>query len=251
MRRNLLDDLEKIKTDWEKVRFILLIKNFTFNQKLKQIRREKDKDLREEKLEELCEHLRLPITSTYLYMTHKRPFLRDFEIQQSLYFVYDTAMGPKNVIDKDGIYIKFDPDKPDIYYKRLIRQLRSNAAWLRAPSEIQQTFIKRSGSSPYHFLGKKKAKTRRSQHGFNFKQDMKVYFECEKSIMEIFTISAKDMPVSLSKEQEKEYNEKFIKHALNFVAEELEMNPAKVKRIYYEVCTRYKLPTLTKDPTFP
>lgn len=244
MKKNRLDELvnklETIKADWEKIRFILLIKNFAFNQKLNQIRKEKDENLREEKLEELSKHLKIPITSTYEYMTNKNIFLKDLEAQQNIYYVYDSMFGSKKVIDTDGIYIKFDPDKPDTYYKKLIRQLRSTAAFLNSPSEIQQEFMKRRGTSTYHFLGNKKAKTKRSQHGSNFKEDIKVYFVCEESLEQVFTTTTGI----------KEEGEILVKHALEFATENLGLDPyndsevKRVERIYYEVCRRYRLPTL-------
>ena len=69
---------------------------------------------------------------------------------------------------------------------------------------------------------------------------------CEKSLEEMFTTSTGI----------KDEGELMIKHAIEFATENLGLDPYnsnnidRVKRIYYEVCSRYKLPTLTKDPIF-
>ncbi len=242
MKRSIFDDIEKNKNDPEKVRLILLTENFAFNGAINYIRQQRGDRAKKEHVDKLSGVLRLPKTFIYMYAKTQKPFLRDIEAQQSIYYVYDSAEGPKNIIDEDGEYIKFYPEKSDIYYKKLIKQLRANYAFLQATEDEKKKFFKSGGHSALHFLDNKRAKKKRHQHGYNFKEDMKIYLECEKSIKELFT--NKDIPQGLSDEQLKEYNETFIKHAIDFAAEKLKIKTNRAKDVYYEVCRRYKLPTL-------
>ena len=238
--------LEQVKgKDFETVRLILLAKNFVFNQEIKFIKTEKNEEIRQKKFDELSKRLKLPKDFAHTYAIYKKPLLKDLEARQSIYYVYGLDES-KKIIDEDGIYIKFDPQKTDNYYKRLIKQLRALFAFLDASEQEKELYFKKGGHSTFHFLDNKKAKTPRHQHGSNFKKDISTYLMCEKSLEEMFTTSTGI----------KDEGELMIKHAIEFATENLGLDPYnsnnidRVKRIYYEVCSRYKLPTLTKDPIF-
>jgi len=239
MRRNILGEIEQNKKDPEKVRLILLTANLAFNEAVDYIRQQRDDKAKKEHIDKLSEVLRLPKTFIYMYAKIRKPFLKDIEAQQGIYYVYDTAMGPKNIIDKDGIFIKFDPDKSNDYYKKLIKQLRSTFAFLQASEDEKEKFLKSGGHSSLHFLDNKKAKKRRHQHGFNFEQDINIYLECEESFKKVFTTTTGI----------KDEGKILIKHAIEFATENLGLDYCnageinRIKRIYYEVCRRYKLPT--------
>ena len=100
-----------------------------------------------------------------------------------------------------------------------------------------------------HFLGGKKAKQEKSQHGSNFEQDIRVYLACERTFNQINNTLSSSVDVGDSNVKKND-GSGFIKNGLTFSAEKMKLSPSIVTRIYYEVTSRYHLPTLTKDP-FP
>ena len=240
--------MEQVKgKDFETVRLILLAKNFVFNQEIKFIKTEKNEEIRQKKFDELSKRLKLPKDFAHTYAIYKKPLLKDIEARQSVYYVYGSDES-KKIIDEEGIYIKFDPQKTDNYYKRLIKQLRALFAFLDASEQEKELYFKKGGHSAFHFLDNKKAKTPRHQQGSNLEQDIHVYLTCENAIKNMF--STKTIQISDHNETVLGDGEKFLFDALALTAEDLNITPEQTKRIYYEACRRYKLPTLTKDPNF-
>lgn len=238
--------LEQVKgKDFETARLILLAKNFVFNQEIKFILTEKNEEIRQKKFDELSKRLKLPKDFAHTYAIYKKPLLKDIEARQSIYYVHELEGKPKKVIDEDGIYIKFDPQKTDNYYKRLIKQLRALFAFLDASEQEKELYFKQGGHSTFHFLDHKKAMTPRHQQGSNLEQDIKIYLVCESTIKTMFSVSIDEVPLI-----EEDNQVLRLYHALEEAAFKLKLEPTRVKSIYYEVCRRYKLPTLTKDPIF-
>lgn len=227
--------------DWEQVRLILLTYSFAFNNDVASIKKTKSKAKQEELIQNLATTLKMPEPFVYAYATSKKLIVDDIEAYQSLFYVYDKADGGKQVIDQEGVYIKFDPTKTDPYYKRLIKQLRAIFAYMQASEEEQEQFMD-SKKSVRHFLDDKKAKTPRKSHGYNFEQDIKVYLTCEKTIKNMFSTKIVNIV-------EPEDAKRFVLDAIDFTAEELGITKQQAKQMYYEVCRRYKLPTLTSNPS--
>ena len=246
--------LEQVKDkDFDTVRLILLSKSFVFNLDIKSAKKIKDKDKQDTLFRYLAKKLKVPLSFIYEYAQSGAVDLKDIEAQTSVYWVYDLALeNKKNIIDEDGAYIRFDPKKTDRFYKKVIKQLRSSFAFDDAVEAEKQAFVKSGGRSALHFLGGKKAKQEKSQHGSNFEQDVKIYLKCE----ECFTLTnrslgkLKNRKSVWDKDVIEEDTSAFTEHVLAFAAEELGLKTQQVRRIYYEVTSRYHLPTLTKNP-FP
>lgn len=235
--------------DWERVRLILLTHNFAFNIDVASIKKAEPKS-REVLITRLVEIYKIPEPFTRAYVQSKKLLITDIEADQSIYYVHDKADGGRQIIDQDGIYIKFDPTKPDPYYKKLIKQLRAYYAFNDASDKEQREFVYTKRQTALHFLDNKKAKTPHKPHGYNFEQDIKVYLICEKTIKDMFTSDTTVIEAAKEDNIKRGDAEKYISDALDLTAEKLKLSPQQAKRIYYEVCRRFKLPTLNKNP-FP
>lgn len=246
--------LEQVKDkDFDTVRLILLSKSFAFNIDIKSAKKIKDKTQQDTIFRYLAKKLKVSLSFVCEYAESGTVDLRDIEAQTCVYWVYDLALeNKKNIIDEDGAYIRFDPTKTDRFYKKVIKQLRSSFAFDNATDVEKEVFVKSGGRSALHFLGNKKARQERSQHGSNFNQDIKIYLKCEESFK--LTNSAlkeqRNHKKALDEDIRKEDGSAFTENVLAFAAEELGLKTKQVSRIYYEVTSRYHLPTLTKDP-FP
>lgn len=237
--------LEQVKgRDFDIVRVILLSKSFAFNLDIKAFREIEDEKQKKQTLQGLIYQYRLPANFIQDYSEIQKLNMDDLETQLCVYEVYDRASGgDKNVIDQDGLYIKFDPNKTDRFYKKVIKRLRSAYEFQQAEEKDKKEFIRRSGKSHYQYNALGKAAQKRRQHGSNFEQDIKVYLTCENTFRQINSTPRVNTGYGVAAEKD---NEAFIKNALDFAAEKLKMSPQRVKSIYYEVCKRYSLPTLVR-----
>lgn len=229
---------------WEYVRLVLLSHNFAFNTDVAFIRKTKPKSEQEELIKHLANSLKLPEPFVYAYVTSKKLIVDDIAAHESLFYVYDKAdaKGTRQVIDQEGVYIKFDPTKTNPYYNRLIKQLRAIFAYMQASEEEQERFID-TKKSVRHFLDDKNAKTPRKSHGYNLEQDIKVYLTCEKTIKDMFAVKLDETQYI-----EEDIKATYLYHAIEEAASKLKIEPKKAKSFYYEVCRRYKLPTLLSNP---
>lgn len=234
---------------WERVRLILLTHSFAFNIDVASIKKAKPKS-REELIGYLIETYKIPEPFTRAYVQSKKLLITNIEADQSVFYVHDKADGGRQIIDQDGTYIKFDPTKPDPYYKRLIKQLRAYYAFNDASDAEQREFVRTKGQTTLSFLDNKKAKTPHKPHGYNFELDIKVYLMCEKTIKDMFASNTTVVEAAKEDNIKRGDAEKYILDALDLTADELNVTLEQAKRIYYEVCRRFKLPTLTKNP-FP
>lgn len=244
--------LEQVKNrDFDVVRVILLSHSFAFNLDIKAFKNIKDEEEKEQALLGLLFQYKLPKSFILDYTKTQTLNVNDLETQLCVYEVYGRALdNGENIIEQDGLYIKFDPEKSDRFYKKVIKRLRSTHEFQTASEEEKRRFNRESGKSSYHYNADKKSHQKRKQHGQNFEEDIKVYLTCEKAFKEIdssmgYAVNTGDNKVN------KEDREAFIKNALSFAAEELKMQPQKAKDIYYEVCNRYQLPTLRKNLPVP
>lgn len=235
--------LEQVKNkDFDIVRVILLSKSFAFNLDIQAFRKITDNKEKEQALLGLIYQYRLPRRFILNYAKTRSLNIEALETDLCVNEVFDPTSESESGIDQEGVYIKFDPEKTDRFYKRVIKKLRSSYEFHRATGKAQRRFVVEGGKSPYLFNAKRKASQKRHQHGLNFDQDMKIYLTCEKTFKQI------DSTLGDSRKLESEDITAFIKNALAFAAEKLNMPPQKVKEVYYEVCNRYQLPTLTKNP---
>lgn len=236
----ILSTLDQKKT--ETTRLMLIPESFVFQEIIK-LMRKKDKKSQEGLIKIVSQELNVPKDFLGVYLASRRSFIKDWEAQYGLYYVYDKTDGSKKVIDEDGVYLKIEPGRPDHYYKKLIKQARSIFQFSIASEAEKETHLRNNGHSALDFLEKqtKKAKKSRKQHGYNLKQDLTVYLVCEQSIKETLTTQrftdGRD-PDVMDKDESGP-----IKHALEYAAEKLKQVPDQIRTIYYEVCRRYQLPT--------
>jgi len=244
--------LEQVKNrDFDVVRVILLSQSFAFNLDIQAFKKIKDEKEKEQAFRGLVYQYRLPKSFILNYTKNQSLNIDDLETQLCVHEVYDSASdGERNVIDQEGIYIKFDPDKTDRFYKSVIKRLRSSYEFFRASEKDIRRFTKEGGRSPYLFNADKKAHQKRKQHGSNFEEDVSIYLACEKAFTEINDIMDVSIGTS-SSEIDKEDAASFVKNAIDFAAEKLKIPSQRAKDIYYEVCNRYHLPTITKNPPLP
>lgn len=248
--KGVIAQVEKNIDEWVKVRLILLQYNFSFNNQLRALRLMRDRHTREKDLIQLAERLQLSPKQISYYLANRKFFLRDIEYDQSVYYVAPDTEGKMSVIDQEGIYIRFYPDQTDEYYSKIIKQLRADHAFLQSSEEEKRQFLDTHHRTAIHFLDNKKAPKFRHQHGSNFLQDIEIYLTCEKAIQDMFNTETDPVKV-VDKEKEgikRIDEEKYISDAIDLTAEELKIAPQQAKRMYYEVCRRYKLPTLTSNP---
>lgn len=238
MHNQKFSKLEEI--DLELLRLVLMTNNFFFNKIVKSIRRLKNNSDKEEKISKLSGLLSLPRFFVQSYIFSGKLDLEDVKTRQSVLIVHDSESGRK-IIEEDGIYIKFDPRKPNDYYLKIIKQLRATFAFSDAKEEEKERFIKSGERSTLHFLDGKRAKRVRHQHGSNLEEDISIYLECQKALKSVFTtktftvVEPSDLEIK-------------VLHALEFAAENLGLDKERVKNIYYEVCRRYQLPTHRNFP---
>lgn len=234
MKRKILKQVEKANPD--ETRLILLSVNYFFNKLASDVRHEKNQIKRSIMLSKLTEALSIRGTILETFIELGRFELNNLDVQQGLHYVYGTLID-KQIIDQDGIYIKIELGRSDTYYKGLIKKARAELTFVNSPAEDQEKFLSEKGNFSIKYLDNKKAPKHRKQHGYNNREDMEIYLECEKQIKNVFTAKA---PEGLSNYDKKEYENKIVKDALETAALDVKKDTT---RIYYEVCRRYKLPT--------
>ena len=192
--------------DWERVRLILLTHSFAFNIDVASVKKTKPRTKQEELITHLIKTYKIPEPFTRAYIQSKKLLITNIEADQSVFYVHDKAAGGRQVIDQDGAYIKFDPTKPDPYYKKLIKQLRAYYAFNDASDKEQREFVRTKGQTTLSFLDNKKAKTPHKPHGYNFEQDIKVYLMCEKTIKDMFATKTTVIKAAKEDNIKRKYN---------------------------------------------